>query len=421
MTISNKLPISRRDWLRLSTAGVLGTSASGWLPNLARVTAADKKPRPKACILLWMNGGPSQGLTFDVKPDGPYGLAKTAVPGVQISEYLPKLADQIPNMALLRGMSTSASSHGTGHYLMSTGFPTGAMKRPNLGALVAQQNGNKELPLPGFVVVDGGNANGLGVVKPPFSPAYLGPRYAPMMIADPLRGIEGLKPTLSESTFKARAEDLEEDNKKFLAEYGLSGPLAHRTTVQRAVSLMDSPVAKSLSLENEKAELREKYGSHKFGQACLLARRLVESGVSFVEIINDGWDDHGGAIDKIKTRTFIDNGFATLLSDLKDRGLLDTTLVVWMGEFGRTPSIKHGGHHCKAWTTVLAGAGIRGGQVIGATDKVGDEVKERPIDAGTFAATILKALDIDPTGEYDHNGFMIPFVDKKAKPIAELF
>jgi len=191
--------------------------------------------------------------------------------------------------------------------------------------------------------------------------------------------------------------------------------------VKRAVSLLSSDKFKALDLENEKPKVREAYGTHRFGQACLLARRLVETGVSFVEVINDGWDDHGGAIDRIKGRTFLDIGFAALLDDLKERGMLDTTLVVWMGEFGRTPSLNHGGHHCKAWTTVLAGAGIKGGQVIGKTDKIGDVVEERPIDAPTFVATVFKALDIDHTKRIDHNGFRIPLVDKKAEPIAELF
>src|ERR1043165_1612647 len=178
--------ISRRDWLRLTAAGVLGASASGWLDTLASATANEMPRRPpKACILLWMNGGPAQGLTFDVKPGGPYGLARTPVPGIQISEYLPRLAEHAPKFALLRGMSTAASSHGTGHYLMATGFPSGAMRRPALGCVVAHEIGNRELPLPSFVVVDGGRADGLGVLKPPFSPAYLGPRYAPMMIEDP--------------------------------------------------------------------------------------------------------------------------------------------------------------------------------------------------------------------------------------------
>jgi uncharacterized protein (DUF1501 family) len=163
------------------------------------------------------------------------------------------------------------------------------------------------------------------------------------------------------------------------------------------------------------------YGADRFGQACLLARRLVQAGVSFVEVINDGWDDHGGAIEKIKGRTFLDSGFSALLTDLEDRGMLDHTLVVWMGEFGRTPSLRHGGHHCKAWTTVLAGAGIKGGQVIGKTDRVGDSVVERPIDAPTFAATIFKALGISHTRKLNHGTFRIPIVDRKAEPVAEVF
>jgi uncharacterized protein (DUF1501 family) len=153
----------------------------------------------------------------------------------------------------------------------------------------------------------------------------------------------------------------------------------------------------------------------------LLARRLVEAGVSFVEVINDGWDDHGGAIEKIKGRTWLDTGFAALLSDLRERGMLDSTLVVWMGEFGRTPSLRHGGHHCKAWTTVLAGAGIKGGQVIGRTDRVGDVVEERPINAPEFMATIFKALGISHMKKLDYDGFKVPIVDKKGEPIPELF
>lgn len=413
--------VSRRDWLRLAAAGVLGTSASGWLHTLA-VQAAEPtgQPRPRACILLWMNGGPAQGLTFDVKEGGPYRPVQTAAPGIRISEYLPRLGQQMKHMALLRGMSTGVSSHGTAHHLMGTGYPSGAMKRPALGSVVSHQIGNPASPLPSFVVVDGGSAGGLGVLKPPFHPAYTGPKHAPMMIDDPAKGIADRKPAVAEEEFGHRVASLEADNQAFLERYKGGSALAHQTTVQRAVSLMNSDTFKALDVEKEPTQTREAYGAHKFGQACLLARRLVEVGVSFVEVINDGWDDHGGAIDKIKGRTFLDIGFAALLADLKDRGLLASTLVVWMGEFGRTPSLKHGGHHCKAWTTVLAGAGIKGGQVIGKTDKVGDVVEERPIDAPTFMATIFKALGIDHTKKLDHNGFGIPIVDKKAEPIAEL-
>jgi hypothetical protein len=413
---------SRRDLLRLSAAGLLAPSCSRWLPALA-ARAADPagKPRPKACILLWMNGGPAQGLTFDVKDGGPYKPAETAAPGVRISEHLSRLGAQAKHLALVRGMSTGVSSHGTAHYLMGTGYPSGAMKRPAVGSVVAQQLGNPDAVLPNFVVIDGGQAGGLGVLKPPFHPAYAGPKNAPMMIDDPAKGVSDLKPLVPDADFARRAADLDEDNRAFLAAHAGDAALAHATTAKRAVSLMRSDTFRALNVENEPPKLREAYGPHKFGQACLLARRLVETGVSFVEVVNDGWDDHGGAVDKVKNRTFLDAGFAALLADLKDRGMLDSTLVVWMGEFGRTPSLNHGGHHCKAWTTVLAGAGVKGGQAVGRTDKVGDVVEDRPVDAPAFTATVFKALGIDPAKKVDNNGFRVPIVDKGGEPLPELF
>lgn len=413
---------TRRDLMKLAAAGLLTPSASGWLGSLAANAAElGGKARPKACILLWMNGGPSQGLTFDVKEGGAYKPVETSAKGVRISEYLPKLGEQAKHMAILRGMSTGVSSHGTAHYLMGTGFPSGAMKRPALGAVVSQQIGNPDAILPNFVVIDGGNANGLGVLKPPFSSAYAGPKNAPMMIDDPAKGVADLKPLVADEDFNRRTTDLDLDNQEFLKTHSSDAALAHATVSKRAVGLMRSDTFKALAIESEPQKLRDRYGPHKFGQACLLARRLVETGVSFVEIINDGWDDHGGAIDKIKGRSFLDMGFATLIDDLKERGMLDSTLVVWMGEFGRTPSLNHGGHHCKAWSTVLAGGGIKGGQVIGKTDKVGDIVEEYPITAPMFMATIFKALGIDHTKKINNNGFAVPIVDKEAEPIKELF
>jgi hypothetical protein len=442
-------PISRRDWFRLSTAGVFGASASGWLPALAVETAKDPR-RKRGCILLWMDGGPAQTDTFDLKPDHPNGGAfkpiATNVAGIQISEHLPKLATHMDQMALVRSMTTREGDHGRGALIMHTGYmPAGEINYPSIGGLLARELGAEDAVMPPFVCV----APNRGVAPQAFSSGFLGPRFAPLVVGgnnlvrrpgafdyEAALRVPDLEPSryvLPEHA-DARIELLEETQRDFAKRHPGLVAGSHQSAYDRAVKLMRTAAAKAFNLEEENASLRDAYGRNMFGQSCLLARRLIESGVAFVEVslggLNGGqfaWDTHAGNFDTVKNLSgVLDPAWATLMSDLKDRGMLDSTLIVWMGEFGRTPRLNQnpgGGrdHYPNAWTAVLAGGGIKGGQAIGSTGIDGMSIKERPVTTPDLLATVCKALGVDPSKQNNSNvGRPIRIVDKAAKPITEV-
>ncbi|HEX4589166.1 MAG TPA: DUF1501 domain-containing protein [Gemmataceae bacterium] len=406
---------SRRDLLKLAAAGVATASASGWFGLLAdrAARAASQGAKHKSCILLWMQGGPAQSHTFDLKPGGDYKPISTSVPGIQISEHLPKIAKQMHNLSLLRSMKTGDGNHRTATYLMHTGFRQGSgggLVHPSLGAIVANELGQPGFELPNYVAV----GNGLG-------PGYLGPKFAPLVVNDFEKGLPDLKPFGGGSDVNERVSLVEELDKAFLSDYGANSTKAHQASMQKALDLMHSDKTSAFELSREKDLTRDLYGRSKFGQGCLLARRLVEVGVPFVEVTLGGWDTHQGATQRVKALSEqLDPGMAALIADLKDRGLLDSTLVIWMGEFGRAPKTGSN-HYARAWTSILAGAGLKVGQVVGSTDASGADVKDRPISSGDFMATVCSALGIDYTKEYVARGNRpMHKVDKNAKPVTQV-
>ena len=408
-------PVSRRDWMRLTAAGVAGVSASGWFDVLARQAGAAAKEgvKHKSCILLWMAGGPAQSHTFDLKSGGDFQAIGTAVPGVKVSEHLPKIAARMKDMAVLRSMSTGDGNHQSASYLMHTGFRkgSGGVVHPSLGAMVSHDLGSADSDMPNFVAV--GNAPGSG---------YLGPKFAPLIVRDLGKSLPDLTAAAGIDDIDDRASLVEELDRAFLADYGAPSIRAHQTGMGRAMSLMKSSRTKAFELDKEPAKYREAYGTGKFAQGCLLARRLVEASVPFVEVTLPGWDTHNNTPQRIKQLSEqMDRPIATLIGDLQERGLLDSTLVVWMGEFGRTPG--HGKNHfARAWSSVLAGAGIKVGQVVGASDAKGNEVKDRPVRAADFMATVCKALGIDPTKNFmARGGRPMAKVAKEAKVVTQLF
>jgi hypothetical protein len=438
--------LSRRDWLKLTAAGVVGYSASGWLEVLA-ADAAGHPQRRRSCILLWMNGGPSQMDTFDLKPGhangGPYKQTATSVPGIQISEHLPKIAKHMDKMVLLRSMSTKEGDHGRATFLMRTGYlPQGPIDYPSLGALVAKELGSDRLDLPSFVSI----APYRFFNPKAYGSGFLGAQYAPLVVGE--MGFGSPQASSYEKDLKvqdleipknvtlpqadARVELLRGLESDFVSQHADMAPVSHRLAYERAVRLMRSSASKAFNLDEESAALRDAYGRNRFGQGCLLARRLVERGVPFVEVtlsgINGelaGWDTHLQNFEVVKRLSqMLDPAWATLMLDLKERGLLETTLLIWMGEFGRTPKInKQGGrdHYPNAWSTVLAGGGIHGGQVVGRTSADGTTVEDRAVAVPNFLATICQALGIDPAKQNTSNlGRPIRIVDKAARPIQEV-
>ena len=430
---------TRRDALRFGLAGALGVSWSGWLPRLAR--AAEAQGTPKACILLWMAGGPSQTDTFDLKPGhangGPFKEIATAAAGVRISEHLPGLAQQMQDAAIIRSLTTTEGDHQRGTQLMMTGYrPGGAsINYPVLGSLLAKELGRPESELPNFVSISSFRFNNLGA-------GFLGPEYAPLAVSgqsdDPnaranltienLAPVGGAAPTEMEERF-GLLDFLRSD---FSARYAGDALKAHSANYEKAERMIRTQGKDAFRLDQEPDALRDAYGRNRFGQGCMLARRLVERGVPPGEVAladtpnnGIGWDTHANNFELVRNQcTVLDPAWSTLISDLRDRGLLDSTLVVWMGEFGRTPQINEQNgrdHFPAAWSAVLAGAGVKGGQALGRTSPDGMEVADRPVTTPELFATICASLGIDPdTENISNQGRPISIVDGKVPPVKEL-
>ena len=435
--------LTRRQMFHLASAGALSASASGWLQSLAADAATDPRRR-KSCILLWMSGGPSQIDTFDPKPGhangGPYKPIATSVPGILLGEHLPRMAREVKDLAIIRGMSTKEGDHTRATYNLRTGYlPQGPVRYPTLGSLVAKELEDDSAELPGFVSI----APARAISPLAFSSGFLGPKFAPLIVGE--RGGAGprgfrvddldLPAGIGRDRADDRLELMHALGGDFQATRPGVSPASHQDAYARAVKMMRSPAARAFELDEETDAVRDAYGRTPFGQGCLLARRLVERGVPFVEVTLSsadgrtnslGWDTHAGNFDAVRQlSTVLDAGWASLMHDLRTRGLLDSTLIVWMGEFGRTPKINEAAgrdHFPNAWSTVLAGGGIKGGQVIGNTGEDGMEVRDRPVSVPDLLATVVEAVGLDPTAQnVADNGRPIRLVDLKAKPIPEVF
>jgi hypothetical protein len=298
---------------------------------------------------------------------------------------------------LLRSMSTAESDHQLASFHMHTGYQkrAGDLVFPSMGSIVAKELGRGDFPLPNFVCVGAGPRQ--------FTRSgFLGPDHQPLHVTDPARGIDFVEPLEGHEQFARQHDLLRRLESSFQERYQAEASRAHLSALDRAVRLMTAQQKQAFDLSREAAADRDRYGRGSFGQGCLMARRLVESGVRFVEVLmGDGvaWDTHRDNFPRTKALSAeADVGMSALIDDLEQRGLLDSTLVIWMGEFGRTPQIGSGGgrnHWARAWSSVLFGGGIRGGQVIGRTDANGAEVVERPISVPDFLATVCTILNID--------------------------
>ena len=446
--MSHSANFSRRDWLRTLAASSLGVSASGWLPALA-AGAADNPQRRRSCILLWMTGGPSQTDTFDMKPDhengGEFKAIDTAVPGVKISEHLPGVAKVMNDLSIIRSMSTKEGDHARATYLMRTGYlPQGPVHYPTLGSTISKELGVDTAELPNYVSI----APYRFLSPAAYGPGFLGPQHAPLVVGgnaafgpqaanNYANGLKVKNLSLPGGVQKKQADarlsllgDLEND---FLQSRGSGSIASHQTAYEKAVRMMRSSAVQAFQLDEEPDKLRDAYGRNVFGQGCLLARRLVERGVPFVEVSLAavpgtqvfGWDTHLNNFDATKTLCgVLDPGWSTLMTDLKQRGLLDSTMVVWMGEFGRTPKINNNkgrDHFPAAWTTVVGGGGVQGGGVVGKTSKGGEKVEDRPVSVADLVATMCKGVGVDPMKQNMSNvGRPIRLADPEAKPIDEI-
>jgi hypothetical protein len=315
-------------------------------------------------------------------------------------------------------MSTGINDHGPAHYLMRTGFrQLAGTTHPHRGSIAVRELVREDTGMPSFVLLKPGSGSVNGA-----SHGFLEPCWRPLILQDVSKGISNLKPTSERDLLARKTELLVDLDQSFLDEFQAEAIQAKMAGYRKAVELMDLEKAKTaFQIDHEPQSVRDLYGDTVFGKQCLGARRLIEHGVKFVEVMHPKyWDTHGGAEKGQKSLSEeLDRPMAALLADLHDRGLLEDTLVVWMGEFGRDYSGNN--HHAKAWTTLFAGAGVRGGQIIGRTDAKGMTVEDRPVSVPDFGATIFKTLGIDHTHENVVRQRPIGFVDGPAKPLDELF
>jgi hypothetical protein len=418
--------IGRRDFLKgISASAIAGGLAGGLLhwTDLVTAQADELRSRGMACILLWMQGGPSQFETFNPKPGTTNGgetkAISTAVPGIQIAAGFPELAKQARDVAFIRSVNSREGAHPRAQLLMHTGYlPMATVKYPTLGSLVSHEIANKAGELPSFVRV-GGVRNSGG------SAGFLGTEYDPFDISNPAAPPTNTTVQTDLPRYKQRLNLL--DQLEVAAGGGKLSPESneHKKLYERAVKMITSQDMKAFDLSKESESMKAAYGETNFGAGCLLARRLVESGVTFVEVVLDGWDTHQDNFGRTtKLAETVDKPFAALIADLKQRGMLDKTLIVWMGEFGRTPTINANAgrdHYPKAFNVALAGGGIRGGQVVGETDASGVEITDRPVAVNDLFQTFCKSLKMKAeTENMSPIGRPIKVVDG-GKPLKELF
>ena len=382
----------RRDFIKIGAGGVLGALlARGFRAHAAVEQKISAKAQ--ACIVLWLNGGPSHTDTFDLKSHSKFKPIATRVAGLSLSEHLPRLAEQAHRLAVVRSMSSREGNHERAQSLLHTGYvPNPTIAYPSLGAWTSEELAGTSSDLPAFVSIAGPSA-GAG---------FLGVQHGPFIVPNPTQ------PPLNTSypknvdfdRFARRKAALEAMEARFATETGDPKVAARRATYDKAVRMMYSSRLRAFDLGEEAQSVRDAYGKNNFGAGCLMARRLVEAGVRYVEVVLDGWDTHKDNFGKVRELSgVLDGALATLLDELDARKLLDRTLIVCMGEFGRTPKINENDgrdHHPQAWSAVLAGGGVRGGVVHGETDGNGEKVVGKAAAVPDLFATMATLLGLDP-------------------------
>jgi hypothetical protein len=401
----------------------------------------------KSLIVLWMGGGPATIDIWDLKPGRPTGgefrPINTSAQGVQISEHMPRTAEQMRNLVIVRSLTTTEGDHNRGTSLMHSAYtPNPAIAFPSIGSVVSMEGpklqGYQEVSLPTYISIGGGRgAEG---------PGFLGMNYAPFTVQNPGTPPENIRPPsglgngeleqmerirrrqrlfydLEDNFMTSRAPHLEslKDRSKFA-----DASKAHGDIYKKGFSLVASKEGKVFDLKSEPARLQEDYGNNNFGRAALLARRLVEAGVSAVELNLGGWDTHNQTFNAHSTRLqpTLDRAMGTLVRDLVDRGMWRNTVIMWMGEFGRTPRINQNNgrdHWARCWSVVIGGGAIRGGQAYGSTDADGLSVANNPVRVPDLFATVYRGLGIDPATQVrDAIGRPFNISGQNGRPIAGL-
>jgi uncharacterized protein (DUF1501 family) len=414
--------MSRRHFMsHVSAATGLAASATAFTGAIA-VEAAALRKRGKSCILLWMGGGPSTIDIWDLKPGsvggGPFKPIGTTANGVEICEHMPLMAKQMHHMAIVRSMNTREADHGRGRYYMHTGYvPDKNVEHPSYGAVIAHELKPtlKALEIPPFVSVGGGSVG----------PGFLGMTWAPFVVG--FNGhVRNLDPGIDPARARQRMKMLDTTETKFIDERRGAFAEAHASLIEGAVKLMASPQMKAFNVAQEPATVRERYGDSNFGRGCLMARRLIEIGVPFVEVDLGGWDNHSAIFRTLADNKLpdLDRAMSALTSDLADRGMLDDTVVVWMGEFGRTPAINAANgrdHWARCWSVVVGGGGFKRGVVVGQTNRDGTEVVGQAWASEDLMASVLKSLGIGLQTTFTAGNGRPQRIANFGKPIPDLF
>ena len=411
--------ISRRDFIHVGVLSALGLGVADILrlrACAAEGPGARRAGSPSSCILIWLDGGPSHIDTFDPKHDAPSEIRSrfadipTTVPGVHVCEHLPLTARAMGDIALIRSLTHELGNHDTGARLLLTGHrPTPALDYPSLGSLVAhERTAASALPpyiaVPGDAVGGGSGAGGPGYLPRACSAFNVGQDPSRVPDLDPPEGL-GLKRSEGRRDILRKVDAFSRRVEESAATRGRDA------FIEQAYRLLASSDARAaFGLSREKESTRDRYGRSRLGSGCLLARRLVEAGALFVTVVDDGWDTHQQIFRELPDSRFpgsgkvpaLDRAYSALIEDLRERGLLATTLVAVLGEFGRTPKLNAQAgrdHWPRAGFACLAGAGVQGGRVIGKTDARGEAPVERPVSPQDLAATILERLGVDPSRE----------------------
>lgn len=409
--------VSRRDFLHLGLLTSFGLGVADLLR--LRACAADVAggdARARSCILIWLDGGPSHLDMFDLKPEAPsevrsqFKAIPSAVPGVHVCEHLPGIAKVMKDVALIRSMTHELGNHDTGSRFMLTGHrPIPALEHPSLGSLVAHAHGFGGA-MPPYIAIPN---DGVGGISNAARSGYLPGSFSAFNVGNDLTRVSGLEMPQGVSFPRSEQRRAMLHKMDAFTRHVEEGPATRDRDAfyEQAYRLLGSSQAKAaFDLSQERPELRERYGRGRLGAGCLLARRLVEAGSRFVTVVDAGWDTHQQIFKELPDSRFpgsgklpaLDRAYSTLLTDLRERGLLESTLVVLMGEFGRTPKINALGgrdHWPRAGSVCLAGGGVKGGQVIGATNSFGELPVERPIGPPDLAFTLLRLLGVDPSRE----------------------
>jgi hypothetical protein len=428
--VSRQFPqpsMDRRHFLKhLAGLSAFALPGGAFLQTL-RAASGQLRKEHKSLIILWMTGGPPTIDLWDLKPEssngGEFKPIKTTAPGIEICEHLPLCARQMKHLSIIRSLSTSEGDHQRGRVLMHTARrPDPAVQFPSIGSVVSNQLTPEELALPGFISVNGATEG----------PGFLGMNYAAFTVQDPSRPPENLKPPdiigtdfLQSERVRRRQRLFYEIEDHFIGQRRGDAAQAHSDVYKKAFNLVASPLGKVFNISSEKKNLLEDYGANNFGRGCLLARRLVEAGVPVIEVDLGGWDLHQRIFPTLKNERLpvLDRGMSALVRDLVDRGLWSSTVLLWMGEFGRTPHINANAgrdHWPRCWSVVIGGGTLKGGRAFGATDAPGTDIKgDERASVGDLFATVYHALGIDPALKIrDPQGR--PLAIAEGKPIATL-